>query len=211
MEGFGSRAVASITGLTQRQIDYWDRTALITPSLASSSGRGTRRLYDFVDLVQFRVAASLREQGISLQKIRKSIHFLRKAQQDLERPLASLKFLTDGATIFVLTTNNKVVLDTLKGGQFVLSLSIGPMLRDLAVRIKEIERKRTHTVQVGKKGWTVVLHADLERGGYWVECPGLPGCMSQGETVDEALSMIRDSIRGHLAVTEKASPGRKAI
>lgn len=96
MEGYGSRAVAAITGLSQRQIDYWDRTHFIKPSLAMSSGKGTRRLYDFIDLIQFRVAASLREKGISLQKIRKCVKYLRQNRERLERPLASLKFLTDG-------------------------------------------------------------------------------------------------------------------
>ncbi|WP_414645130.1 MerR family transcriptional regulator, partial [Candidatus Deferrimicrobium sp.] len=56
MEGFGSRTVATLTGLSPRQIDYWDRSHFIKPSMKSPSGKGTRRLYDFVDLVQFRVA-----------------------------------------------------------------------------------------------------------------------------------------------------------
>ncbi len=212
MEGFGSRAVAAITGLTQRQIDYWDRTHFIKPSLSTPSGKGTRRLYNYVDLVQFRVAASLKGKGISLQKMRKCLAFLRKSGDKLTNPLATLRFITDGETIFVLTANAKVVLDTLKEGQLVFSLSLGPMLKDLAAKIKEIERKKTYAVQVAKKRYWVVLHGDLEKGGYWVECPELPGCLSQGETVEEVLEMIKDAIRGHLAVTEKkTSPRRKAV
>ncbi len=83
MEGFGSRTVATLTGLSLRQIDYWDHTHFIKPSLMGSSGKGTRRLFDFVDLVQFRVAASLRSQGISLQKIRKCTTYLRKQRVSL--------------------------------------------------------------------------------------------------------------------------------
>ena len=33
-----------------------------------------------------------------------------------------------------------------------------------------------------------------------MECPALPGCDSQGDTVDEALEMIKDAIKGHLEV-----------
>jgi predicted RNase H-like HicB family nuclease len=33
-----------------------------------------------------------------------------------------------------------------------------------------------------------------------VECPSLPGCSSQGDTVEEALEMIKDAIDGHLEV-----------
>ncbi len=39
----------------------------------------------------------------------------------------------------------------------------------------------------------VVLHA-AEEGGYWVEVPSLPGCVSQGDTVQEALTNIKEAI-----------------
>jgi predicted RNase H-like HicB family nuclease len=209
MEGFGSRTVAAFTGLSLRQIDYWDHTHFIKPSLMGSSGKGTRRLYDFVDLVQFRVAASLRSQGISLQKIRKCTTYLRKQRVNLERPLVSLKFLTDGESIFVLTSDPKVVMDTLKEGQLVFSLGIGEIFKDLKSKVAQIGKKKTEIVRVGKRQFTVVLHHDVEDGGYWVECPELPGCLSQGETVEETLEMIRDAIRGHLAVMEKEALRRK--
>ena len=211
MEGYGSRAVAAITGLSQRQIDYWDRTHFIKPSLGMSSGKGTRRLYNFVDLVQFRVAASLKSKGISLQKMRKCLAFLRKKGADLAHPLASLTFLTDGESVFVLTANRKVVMDTLREGQFVFSLAIGMLLRELKEKIQKEEKEKKFIVQTGQKRFTAVLHSDLEEGGYWAECPELPGCLSQGETVEETLTMIRDAIRGHLAVLEKETSRRKAV
>jgi predicted RNase H-like HicB family nuclease len=211
MEGYGSRAVAAITELSQRQIDYWDRSHFIKPSLAMSSGKGTRRLYDFIDLIQFRVAASLREKGISLQKIRKCVKFLRRNRERLERPLSSLKFLTDGESLFVLTADRKVVMDTLKEGQLVFSIAIGPLLNDLKGRIEKVEKEKTFTVDIRKRRYGVTLHHDREEGGFWVECPELPGCLSQGETVEEALTMIRDAIRGHLSVLEKEPSRRKAV
>jgi len=42
-----------------------------------------------------------------------------------------------------------------------------------------------------------------EDGGYVVECPALPGCVSQGETVEEALANIQEAIRGFLVVRRK--------
>lgn len=42
--------------------------------------------------------------------------------------------------------------------------------------------------------YKVVLHRDEE--GYSVSCPGLPGCWSQGETEEAALTNIRDAICG---------------
>ena len=42
-----------------------------------------------------------------------------------------------------------------------------------------------------------------EEGGYVVTCPALPGCVSEGETRDEALANIKDAITGYLAVLKK--------
>jgi predicted RNase H-like HicB family nuclease len=45
--------------------------------------------------------------------------------------------------------------------------------------------------------YTVIVH-NSEEGGYWVEVPSLPGCFSQGETIDEALSNVREAIEVHI-------------
>jgi predicted RNase H-like HicB family nuclease len=102
-------------------------------------------------------------------------------------------------------------MDMLKEGQLVFSIAIGPLLNDLKGRIKEIEKEKTFSVDVRKRRYMVLLRHDREEGGFWVECPELPGCLSQGETVEETLSMIRDAIRGHLAVLEKEPSRRKAV
>ncbi|HEX3052645.1 MAG TPA: type II toxin-antitoxin system HicB family antitoxin [Aggregatilineaceae bacterium] len=43
----------------------------------------------------------------------------------------------------------------------------------------------------------VVVHPD-EDGGYWVEVPSLPGCISEGDTLEEALDNIKDAIQGYI-------------
>jgi len=43
-----------------------------------------------------------------------------------------------------------------------------------------------------------VILAREDEGGYSVTVPVLPGCVSQGETREEALAMIREAIEGHL-------------
>lgn len=50
------------------------------------------------------------------------------------------------------------------------------------------------------KRYAVVLHPDTEDGGFWIDCPALPGCSSQGDTVEEALAMIKDAIEGHVCL-----------
>jgi predicted RNase H-like HicB family nuclease len=44
----------------------------------------------------------------------------------------------------------------------------------------------------------VVVH-EAEEGGYWGEVPALPGCASQGETVDELLTNLHEAIEGYLS------------
>lgn len=44
----------------------------------------------------------------------------------------------------------------------------------------------------------VTLTPDPEDGGYVVECPAIPGCISQGDTREEALANIQDAMRGLL-------------
>ncbi len=197
---YNSRTACEIVGISRRQIGYWDETHLIKPSVQEAGGRGTVRLYSFADLVQLKVVKSLIDQGVSLQKIRKSINYLKKNFPRVEKPLAELKFLTDGKTIFTITSDEHEILDTLAEGQLVLSISLGRIIEELKGKVESIARERKYKVKVARKSYEVVLHPDLEDGGYWVECPALPGCVSQGETVEEALDMVKDAIEGHLEV-----------
>lgn len=48
--------------------------------------------------------------------------------------------------------------------------------------------------------YPVVITTDPEDGGFIAECPAIPGCVSEGETIEEALANIRDAIDGGLAV-----------
>jgi predicted RNase H-like HicB family nuclease len=54
----------------------------------------------------------------------------------------------------------------------------------------------------------VLIHA-AEEGGFWADVPALPGCVSQGETVEEIRSNIREAIEGWL-LSGDAEVGRGA-
>ncbi len=58
----------------------------------------------------------------------------------------------------------------------------------------------------------IVIH-QAEEGGYWAEVPAIPGCASQGETMDELLVNIREAIEGCLSVdvAPPAPGGTKAM
>jgi predicted RNase H-like HicB family nuclease len=44
----------------------------------------------------------------------------------------------------------------------------------------------------------VVVH-EAEEGGYWGEVPALPGCASQGETIDELMVNLHEAVEGYLS------------
>jgi predicted RNase H-like HicB family nuclease len=43
-----------------------------------------------------------------------------------------------------------------------------------------------------------IIH-EAEEGGYWAEVPALPGCVTQGETLDEIKNNLREAIEGWLS------------
>lgn len=50
--------------------------------------------------------------------------------------------------------------------------------------------------------YTVELEPQKE-GGYTVTVPALPGCISEGDTLEEALENIKDAVEGYLRVMAK--------
>lgn len=52
--------------------------------------------------------------------------------------------------------------------------------------------------------YTVLLYREPDVGGYSVVVPALPGCYSQGDTVEEALTHAREAIEGHVATLAAA-------
>ena len=68
-EGYRVPDVCRIVGISYRQLDYWARTELVTPSVRDAHGSGTQRLYSFQDLVSLKVIKKLLDTGVSLQRV----------------------------------------------------------------------------------------------------------------------------------------------
>jgi predicted RNase H-like HicB family nuclease len=49
----------------------------------------------------------------------------------------------------------------------------------------------------------VVVH-EAEEGGYWAEVPAIPGCATQGETIEELLKNLHEAVEGCLSVDVEA-------
>jgi predicted RNase H-like HicB family nuclease len=54
-----------------------------------------------------------------------------------------------------------------------------------------------------ERQYTIILDPDEEEGGYTVTVPALPGCVTQGETLEDAIAMARDAIQGYLEALVK--------
>jgi len=112
---FTSNDVIELTGITARQLQWWDEKGIVTP------GReGHRRIYNWDDLVTVAVVCQLRQRGFSLQRMRKVIRFL---QQEFGTSLAATvsgaseyHLLTDGSRLYLRTSARQVV-DLLKNAR----------------------------------------------------------------------------------------------
>jgi predicted RNase H-like HicB family nuclease/DNA-binding transcriptional MerR regulator len=189
--GFGSKVVLDLTGITYRQLDYWARTGLVRSSIRQATGRGSRRVYSFEDLVAFRVVAQLLGAGASLQAVRRAVQYLKR---HTERPLSTLALIADGERILALTEDPKKMLEATAHGQVVIAIDVAPIVRHLKAGVTEIGAPREIAVRVRGREYRVVLTPDLEAGGYAIEVPELPGCFSEADTIAEARRMAREAI-----------------
>jgi len=57
--------------------------------------------------------------------------------------------------------------------------------------------------------YKVIIEPDMESGGYVAYCPTLRGCVSEGETIEEALENIKKAMRGYLLVLEEELTQKK--
>src|SRR5918994_6874500 len=114
--GYRGPQTCKVVGITYRQLDYWTRTGLVTPSVQEATGSGSQRLYPFNDLLQLKVIKSLTDAGASLQKVRQAIDYVR---DNLEADWSKVTIVTDGSGVYACTSDAEVV-DLLHRGQGVL-------------------------------------------------------------------------------------------
>ncbi|MEA2433184.1 MAG: hypothetical protein QOG54_641 [Actinomycetota bacterium] len=134
--GYRGPQTCKIVDITYRQLDYWTRTGLVTPSLAEAKGSGTQRLYSFNDLLQLKVIKSLTDAGASLQKIRQAIEYV---QNDMSDDWSKVTIVTDGTGVYTLTTDQEVI-DLLRKGQGVLGaiVAVDKVKEQLAGTLREL-------------------------------------------------------------------------
>jgi len=134
-ETFTSRDVVSLTGITPRQLQWWDERRIVMPAR-----EGRRRLYSMEDLAEVAVICELRHRGFSLQRVRKVMRFL---QREFGKRLAEIvsgnseyHLLTDGKTLY-LETSPRQIVDILKNArQPMLTICLSDTVRQVRADIR---------------------------------------------------------------------------
>jgi DNA-binding transcriptional MerR regulator len=107
---YSAREVASLTGLSARQLQWWDSRRLFMSAVASKrteAGGYTERRYTPVDLLELMVLADLRRQGFSVARIRQLLDTLRTRFGirlfDAIGGAGVITLLTDGHEVYART------------------------------------------------------------------------------------------------------------
>jgi len=127
---FTSREVVTLTGITARQLQWWDERGVVRPER-----EGHRRLYSMEQLTEIAVICQLRRKGFSLQGVRKVVRFLAR---EFGKGLAGIvdrdsevHLLTDGKHIY-LETSAKQIVDILKNSnQPILAVCLTDAVRQV--------------------------------------------------------------------------------
>jgi predicted RNase H-like HicB family nuclease len=144
---------------------------------------------------------------VSVQTIRKAVAYLK---QHAEQPLSTLNLVGHGKKVFTLTDDPSELVEASENGQVVMSISVASLARHLKADVTRISAPRDITVRVRGKAYRAVFTPDLEVGGYTVEVPGLPGCITEGDDLAEARRMAREAVEAWLSVAEPAKTGSRA-
>jgi DNA-binding transcriptional MerR regulator len=137
---FTSRDVVQLTGISLRQLQWWDERGIVVPARD-----GHRRVFSLDDLAEVAVICELRERGFSLQKIRHVIRFLQrevgKRLVDTVRSASEYHLLTDGRHIF-LEDSARGVVELLKNSrQPMLAVCLSDTVQRIVAGIK-VARKQ---------------------------------------------------------------------
>lgn len=141
-QAYTAEQACRLSNCTHHQLRYWDRVGLVGPSIQGTGGRpGVRRLYSFRDLIALRVVRSLLDNGMSLQRVRRAWDYLRR-EGGMDGHLADVKLVTDGLTIFRVSSDDDELMDALREGQLAFFVAIDEIAREVEEDVTHFELDR---------------------------------------------------------------------
>jgi len=145
---YTSREVAGMTGLTARQLQWWDDHGLFASHIApkkTARGGYTERRYSPVELLELLVLAELRRQGLSVAKLRRLLQILRdRFGVRLFETIGGggpLTLMTDGHDVYGRTSSGDLFNLLRDPLQPLLMIAEVDGLRELSARAAKGKRK----------------------------------------------------------------------
>jgi DNA-binding transcriptional MerR regulator len=147
---FSTAEVARVTGLSPRQLDWWDRRGFLSPSISGAKGYGSKRRYSFTDVVRLRLAARLRAAGFGLAQLRRVVDTLKRLDASLDG-LSTARLLVADRRVVWAKTDGELV-DLLHGGQLMLVFPVGEADADVARAAENLGRSGARGLLGGVRG-----------------------------------------------------------
>jgi DNA-binding transcriptional MerR regulator len=140
---FPSHDVIALTGITARQLQWWDECGVVKPER-----QGHRRLYSMQNLTEIAVICELRRKGFSLQGVRKVMRFLArefgKGLAEIVGRNSDVHLLTDGTHLYLETSARQIVDILRNSSQPILGVCLSDAVRQ--VRADVIAMKASTSV-----------------------------------------------------------------
>ena len=146
---YGSREVAALTGLTARQLQLWDASGLMAPSIRphrTEAGGYTERRYTPIELFELLVLADLRRRGFSVQQLHRILRVLKDQFAtrlfDATGGGGTIQLLTDGREIYARTKNGDFFNLLKTPAQPLLVVGDEALLRTLSGKLRRGRRPK---------------------------------------------------------------------
>jgi uncharacterized protein (DUF433 family) len=160
--GFTIEQTARVTGLSERQLRYWDKTEFFPPGLMGGERHTGVRLYTFRDLVGLRALADLRKaHGISLQELRKTALGLAERH---ETPWASLTLYVAGMRVFFDDPESGAVLAGRPGAQSTMRFELKRIASDTQAAVDRMRSRGLEEIGKVKQKRSVAHNAPVVAG-----------------------------------------------
>lgn len=150
---YTSREVAVLTGLTARQLQWWDARRLFTPAVAphrTAAGGFTERRYSPLDVLELQVLADLRRRGFSVPRLRRLLSTLRDVFG-----VRLVEATGEGGPMTLFIGGDQLYARTQDGRLFNMDRPTQPLLMvgdALAIRPLTARERKRRTRSVVRKG-----------------------------------------------------------
>ena len=159
VQAFTEEQVARLTGVTVRQLRYWDQTGFFHPEYAYENRSDTfSRIYSYLDLVSLKVIARLRER-VPLQRLRLVKQKLSEINPSLWR---GITLVAHGGEVVFLHSGSGEPEEVISG-QKVMKIALRDVTDDLEEKVRELRQRDGSKVGTVERDQSVIGQCPCRR------------------------------------------------